>query len=43
MFIKGFDKNLKCRGYQYEIIKSIPNFNPQIFKEITGIDVNDEE
>lgn len=34
MKIKGFDKDLKCRG-----IMSIPNFDKEIFKEITGIEV----
>ncbi len=30
-------------GYEKSIIKSIPNFDKQIFKEITGIDVDAEE
>ena len=25
-----------------EVVKAIPNFSPEIFKEITGIDVNEE-
>lgn len=31
MKIKGMDKDMKCRGFQY--------FDAKIFKEITGIEV----
>lgn len=31
MKIKGMDKNMQCRGFQH--------FDPEIFKEITGIEV----
>ena len=35
MFIKGFNKEI--------IIKSIPNFDAKIFKEITGIEVKEND
>lgn len=47
---KVFDSNWTCRGFQFEvgktfyekeIVKKLPNFDREIFKEITGINIED--
>lgn len=44
---KVFNGDWTCRDFKYEVgkteVKSIPNFDAKIFKEITGIEVGEDE
>ncbi len=49
---KAFDKNLQCRGFplgikqarerEHKKLLKLPNWNNEIFKEISGIDAEAE-